>query len=163
MVASCYVAATFMGGVGWGMVASCYVAATFMGGVGWGMVASCYVAATFMGGVGWGMVASCSCYVAATLMRPLGYICKYILDIYIYIYYLLMFIDIVILTQICVFFSFIFGTAHHSEAAAGTHLKWIGILAADSVVRCVQKGLDTLGARHQIGLCHGRIPRFLQF
>ena len=27
-----------------------------------------------LGGVGWGMVASC--YVAATLMRPLGYICK---------------------------------------------------------------------------------------
>ena len=38
-----------------------------------------------LGGVGWGMVASC--YVAATLMRPLGYICKYIyIDICIYIF-----------------------------------------------------------------------------
>ena len=54
MLRCCYVHGR--GGVGWGMVASCYVAATFMGGggVGWGMVASCYVAATFMGGVGWG-------------------------------------------------------------------------------------------------------------
>ena len=81
--------------------------------------------------MGWGMVASC--YVAATLMRPLGYICKYI---YIYIYmniYLLMYIDIVVLTQICVFFySFVIEPTHHSEAAAGTHLRWIGILAADS-------------------------------
>ena len=58
------------------MLRCCYVHGR--GGVGCGMVASCYVAATFRGGVGWGMVASCSCYVAATLMRPLGYICKYI-------------------------------------------------------------------------------------
>ena len=49
------------------------------GGVGWGgvghgsvMLRCCYVHGR--GGVGWGMVASC--YVAATLMRPLGYICK---------------------------------------------------------------------------------------
>ena len=42
------------------------------------MLRCCYVHGR--GGVGWGMVASCSCYVAATLMRPLGYIfiCKYI-------------------------------------------------------------------------------------
>ena len=58
--------------MGWGMVASCYVAATFMGGVGWGMVASCYVAATFMGG--WGGVGHGSvmfmlrwCYVGSKL------------------------------------------------------------------------------------------------
>ena len=34
MLRCCYVHGK--GGVGWGMVASCYVAATFMGGVGWG-------------------------------------------------------------------------------------------------------------------------------
>jgi hypothetical protein len=44
-----------------------------------------------------------------------------------------MYIDIVVLTQICVFFySFVIEPTHHSEAAAGTHLRWIGILAADS-------------------------------
>ena len=58
------------------MVRCCYIRSwEGWGGVGHGsvMVRCCYVHGR--GGVGWGMVASCSCYVAATLMRPLGYIC----------------------------------------------------------------------------------------
>ena len=48
------------------------------------MLRCCYVHGR--GGVGWGMVASCSCYVAATLMRPLGYILFVNIYVYIYIY-----------------------------------------------------------------------------